>query len=268
MVEVSSAQALNDYQAFWRRFDCRQTSNSSGRQAFLQRAQGRRAYGHDSALGSFVESEHLFSRKSAKLIHTALLPQPHHGDIASARVIILLKNPGFHVSDYWAEENNNQFRQALVRSLRSERNNVEFPFLLLDPTFCWHGGFMWWEAKLRSVTRAVSDRILGVRYAGALSQVSKRVAAIEALPYHSESGFDDKWVRSLPSFELAKRLAHALAREGKLVIVARCEALWDVPPSENVIVYSRQQARGASLSLNSKGGMAILKACLLLIRCA
>jgi hypothetical protein len=40
-----------------------------------------------------------------KELHLSLLPAPYHGNIANARIIILLMNPGFVASDYYAEEN-------------------------------------------------------------------------------------------------------------------------------------------------------------------
>ena len=50
----------------------------------------------------------------------SLLPQPHHGDLENAEVFILLKNPGFHASDYLAEETDSELRQSIIGTIRQE----------------------------------------------------------------------------------------------------------------------------------------------------
>jgi hypothetical protein len=70
--------------------------------------------------------------------HFSLLPSPYVGDVCRADILLLLLNPGFKPADYYAEWNVPEFRDRVVRNLYQRFEGVEFPFLLLDPQFCWH----------------------------------------------------------------------------------------------------------------------------------
>src|SRR5580704_5599342 len=66
-------------------------------------------------------------------LHLSLLPLPYEGDLRHAEIVILLLNPGFSYSDYWAETKMPVFRQRKKASLRQSFKGIEFPFLELDP---------------------------------------------------------------------------------------------------------------------------------------
>ncbi len=90
-----------------------------------------------------------------------LLPVPYSGDLRTAEIVVLLLNPGFTLADYWGEFEIPKLRQRLVATLQQSTAKSEFPFMWLDPEFCWHGGFIWWEKKLRDVVRVIAQGLGG-----------------------------------------------------------------------------------------------------------
>lgn len=97
---------------------------------------------------------------------------PYVGDLHRADIFLLHLSPGFHFTDYYAEWEVPTFRRRLIRNLRQELDGLEFPFVFLDPEFCWHPGFRWWEEKLRDVAttiRGAEARTLPRRVARAVA---------------------------------------------------------------------------------------------------
>ncbi|MGE4048544.1 MAG: hypothetical protein AB7F35_27055 [Acetobacteraceae bacterium] len=156
-----------------------------------------------------------------------------------------------------------QFRDHLKRTLAQDFSGVEFPFIWLNPEYCWHGGFYWWEAKLREVITIIAKQKFQGRYLDALRDVSTRLANIELIPYHSSSFSAHQLIRDLPSVHAARHFAQAalVANQGmKKIIVTRQVKSWDLPPNNaDLIVYEGGHTRGASLGSRSRGGQAILK---------
>jgi hypothetical protein len=198
--------------------------------------------------------------------HLSLLPVPYNGNLRRADIVILLLNPGFSYTDYWAETKVPEFRNRRADTLRqSFKRNVKFPFLSLDPQFCWHSSFVWWEKKLRGVATIIADEKYQGRYLDALRDLSNRMACVELVPYHSASFKAHPLICDLPSVKMAR----AFVREslvpdaragGRTLIVTRQEKAWNVPARpRNLVVYRRGQTRGASLSPRSEGGRAILR---------
>jgi hypothetical protein len=174
-------------------------------------------------------------------------------------------NPGFGYNDYWAEFKVPDFRSRLELNLSQSFERIEYPFLFLDPQFCWHGGFLWWEGKLREVIHRIADDRFSGRYLPALQFMSQKLACIELFPYHSTSFAHHRLTQHLPSVKQARSFFHdclmrpAIAGD-RTVIVTRQKAGWGVEASKgDLVVYEGGQTRGASLSLNSPGGKAILK---------
>jgi len=95
-------------------------------------------------------------------LHLGLLPQPFGGDPLSARVVVLLLNPGLGPHDAFAESTQPDFQAALMATLRRANGGS---FLFLDPHFGWHGGFQWWNRKLertiQELAKEMGNIILG-----------------------------------------------------------------------------------------------------------
>ena len=186
-------------------------------------------------------------------LHLTLLPQPYHGDIANARVVLLLLNPGVEPSDFYLEDNVPEYRKELVATIRQTRKANVF----LDPRWAWTSGFSWWEKKLRRIAEEIVHKKLAGSYGAALEMLSKELACLELVPYHS-TAFGTK--TNIPSATVAKQAARRIAEDGsRTVIVARRVKEWDLPDQDNVIKYSPRQARGANLGPETPGGKAILE---------
>ncbi|MBZ5531215.1 MAG: hypothetical protein LAO20_07275 [Acidobacteriia bacterium] len=198
--------------------------------------------------------------------HLSLVPVPYAGNLAKADIFILLLNPGFDFVDYYGESRVLEFRQRIKQNLRQEFDGIEFPFLYLDPEFCWHGGFVWWEKKFRDVATKIAAEKFGGRYLDALRDLAHRVAAVELIPYHSISFRDHGLLKDLPSINQARRFAQAelapRAKKGDVtIIVTRQSKVWGLGESKsrNIVPYEGGLTRGASLGSLTPGGKAILK---------
>lgn len=198
-------------------------------------------------------------------LHLSLLPVPYGGNLSRAEIVILLLNPGFSYTDYWAETNMPAFRQRRKDTLRQSFKGIEFPFLGLDPQFCWHSGFEWWEKKLRAVITDIADKEFKGRYFEALRDFSQKVACVELIPYHSSSFRAHALTDQLPSAKMVRKFVRETlvpaANAGKrTLIVTRQAEAWGLPSgTKNVVIYKGGETRGASLSPNSRGGKAILR---------
>jgi hypothetical protein len=183
-----------------------------------------------------------------KQLHLGLLPQPYHGDLKNAEIIILLANPGLSALDYYAEETSAGYRDAIMKTIYQDHRH----HLFLDPQWAWTGGFKWWEGKLRGVAKVIASEKFNGHYGRALNDLSHRIAAIELVPYHSHAF---NLPNRLASTQAAIKFAHAIA-DDRLVIVARSARLWGISERANVI---SQSERNASQGPDRAGGRAILK---------
>lgn len=216
------------------------------------------------SFGRYLSQEEMGVRKSSKL-HVSLLPQPYSGNLATAKVVILLLNPGLGLGDYYAEYRHQRFRKKLIANLHQKLSKSNFPFLWLDPENCWHPGHSWWDRKLRDVVAAIANEY-DKSYYDTLSYVSKRIAAIELAPYHSLNFGTGALARRFRSVRLIKRFAHDVLRPKALagrcrIVATRQVREWGLTgPRSKIVLYSKGMARGASLGPNTKGGKAILAA--------
>jgi len=203
-----------------------------------------------SSFGDFVAVMES-GRLSRRGFHMSLMPQPYHGDLENADVLILLINPGLSAADYFAEFNFPEFRQELVAAIRQERRSHIF----LDPKWAWTGGFGWWESKLRPVAREIASAKYDGHYGRALAELARRLAAVELIPYHSfNSGFGG----ALASSDAARHFAASVGPD-RTIIVTRGVGNWRLPDAPNIIKYSTAHARRASLGPETEGGRAILR---------
>ena len=206
-----------------------------------------------------------FGDPDDRRLHLSVPPQPFCGDLRRADIFILLLNPGLNISDYYAQTHRQEFRHAYRRMLAHDMEGLEFPFIFLNPAYCWHGGYQWWEGKLRDITTFIAKRRFGGRYLEALRSLSTRLAAVELVPYHSRSFAAHRLIEELPSAKAAKAfvqgdLVPAATQDKATIIVTRQVTEWGLPKTvSNVVQYEGGHTRGASLSLKSRGGEAILR---------
>ncbi|MCZ0943210.1 MAG: hypothetical protein OXJ53_09150 [Gammaproteobacteria bacterium] len=210
---------------------------------------------HEWYKGGYAEYVNRFKNNelSDKAFHLGLLPQPYHGDLANAEVIILLKNPGFDPLDYVAEEQCPKYRDAIRKTIHQELGSHMF----LDPKWSWTGGFKWWEPRLREVAQRISENCFNKSYGDALTDLAKKVACLELVPYHSKSCGGTTCLASKSAIrEFAKKVAEDRERT---VVVARAVKDWGVRKRCNVRHFSSGQARSAWFGPGSAVGKAILK---------
>lgn len=188
---------------------------------------------------------------SRTAFHLSLLPQPYHGDLDNAEILLLLINPGLSACDYHAEDHYPAFREDLIASIRQERRSHVF----LDPKWAWTSGFVWWEGKLRDVARVIASERFNGHYGRALADLARRVASIELVPYHSFNFGNSK---KLASADTARRFV-ASVDPSRTVIVTRSVADWGLPDAPHIIKYPSTHARSASLGRKTIGGRAILE---------
>jgi hypothetical protein len=191
-------------------------------------------------------------------LHLGLIPIPLIGPLNTGRVLILMLNPGLHPVDYFGEAESKSYREALITNLR-----LESKFFCLDPAFAWHGGFSYWHGKFREIVAELASA-WEVPYLAALNRVAQRVVTVQLLPYHSpQFGLPDRTLDSLRSVRLMRNYVHEVlvprARRGEvLIVVTRKSRCWQLREDEHILVYDKQEARGAHLTPRSRGGARIL----------
>ncbi len=249
---------------FWQRFNPSSVPFAHPDDWLVLRKNGEQ-YIHRERQGfdDFVSSQQFGDFADTKL-HLSLLPIPYGGNLRAAEIVILLLNPGFSLTDYYAETRMPAFRARLEEMLAQNFERIDFPFLWLDPEYCWHAGFVWWERKLRDVVVLIAELKFGGRYLDALRDISRRLAYVELVPYHSRSFKAHRLIQQLPSVNAARRFAQngltdAANKGDKTIIVTRQEREWAIPKgTRNLVVYKGGLARGASLGPNTPGGKEIL----------
>ncbi|OQZ03028.1 MAG: hypothetical protein B6D34_09235 [Candidatus Brocadia sp. UTAMX1] len=194
-------------------------------------------------------------------LHLGLLPVPFAGNLERASIFILMLNPGLSAGDYFAEQKVTEFRNAYIRGLRQENADDEFPFIFLNPNFAWHPGFSYWHKKFGALIEKLAHQS-GITYQRAMSILSKNLACLELLPYHSKSFGSGSLLKVLPSVKVMQNFVHEVlipkAKDGKVIIIAtRSVKKWQLPKHKNIITYEGGETRSAHLSPSSRGGMAI-----------
>jgi hypothetical protein len=190
------------------------------------------------------------------------LPQPFFGNPLKARVVVLTLNPGVGPHDYYGEYGDPPLRRALLASYRQP--NRHGSFMWLDPKHSWHGGFFYWNGRLRGTIRKLAHR-WNIPHSAALRRFACLFACVELFPYHSARfGIPDSILESLPSVRLARSFAREVLvprarRRECLLIVARSAERWHISKAPNVIVYRGTETRAAFLTPESRGGRCIVR---------
>jgi hypothetical protein len=196
-------------------------------------------------------------------LHLGLLPIPFAGNLETASIFILMLNPGLSAGDYFAEQKVMEFRNAHIRSLRQENADDEFPFIFLNPAFAWHPGFGYWQKKFHNVIDEIRKQY-GISYQNAMSILSKKLACLELLPYHSKSFGVGSLLNQLPSVKVMRNYVQDVVvpkvmADKAIAIATRQVKMWQLPEHRNIVVYEGGETRSAHLTISSRGGQAIAK---------
>ena len=209
-----------------------------------------------------------FCKSGDRRLHLGLIPVPFVGDMLNASIYILMINPGLGPADYFEYEVPS-FQQALRANLRQEHRPGGIPFVFLDPQFAWHGGFRYWDQKLKGVIEELAASKC-TSLADARATLGRKLAVVQLVPYHSAVfGLSPKAQKQLPSVCLAQdfvrqTVSERVRAQKAIVVAARQVQIWNpYLPDDNekehgVIRYKPSEAIGASLSPRSRGGRAIL----------
>ena len=150
--------------------------------------------------------------ESAKLVFESI-PEPFIGNPETAKVALLLLNPGHSHEDPEAHRHP-ALKEALFRNLKGEPQ--QYPFYPLNPALSWSPTAKWWIPRTRELKKAAGLTDLAL---------SERLLAIEWFPYHSRSS-------GLPKTQLCKsqtytfNLATKMRRDEKLVLRMRSVNHW------------------------------------------
>jgi hypothetical protein len=223
---------------------------------------------NDKPISSFQEyiSSESFGFKNDKSFHYGLLPGPYTGNLSSAKVFILMLNPGLSNGDYHAEYEVNGFRSELMRNLHQENASTEYPFLFLNPQYAWHPGFAYWQSKFDDILRTISHRFSN-SYQKALRFLSQNLACLELIAYHSRSHKRIPPAKLPTSTRLMLEFVHnevvPLAKADQVsIVLTRGIADWGIAVEKgttSIIQYNGFEARAAYLTITSRGGAEILK---------
>ena len=253
----------------WRQCQFRQAPFIFSRDKILDNLRDdRRVVNIHKTFDGFIDSPDFGT--TTKQLHLGLLPMPYNGNLSRSDIFILLLNPGFGAGDYYVEQHSPEYRAAILRNIYQENEAEDYPFFFLDPRFSWTGGGIWWQDKLRDITRALVSHH-SMSYQNALRYLSRRVSCLELVPYHSKTyGVTAKVSSTLTSTQLVREFVQKVllprAEQDEITIVVTRKALeWRLTESKNVIVYGGSEARAAHLTLGdknrkpSRGGKAIAR---------
>ena len=170
-----------------------------------------------------------FGKRNDKRLHLGLIPVPFIGDMLNASIYVLMLNPGFGSGDYF-EYKVPRLRRAPIDNLRQKRRHGVMPFVFLDSRFGWHGGFGYWDRRLKGVMEALAAS-KGMSLADARSTLGSKLAVVQLVPYHSV-GSNQKALLQLPSVRLVKdfvrrKVAERVRAQEAIVIVTRQVKIWD-----------------------------------------
>lgn len=218
---------------------------------------------HDSALTlehchTYIDLENYVANDfwvKKGLFHVNLIPIPYMGDLNSAKVFILTLNPGLSLSDLRAEETSPDLVEALKRNLIQKGLDSKFPFLFLNPSYLWHAGGSYWLKRFeRYILEVMKKKKLS--YLDSLSYISKKIAVLELVPYHSNNFQHNKLIKALESVNQMKSFIYrdltkrVIAKDVCIICTRKCSE-WDLPKHKNIVVYNGVEARGAHLSNNN-----------------
>jgi hypothetical protein len=201
------------------------------------------------SLETWLAADGLDHRGDTRL-HLGLLPMPYLGPIETARVVFLLLNPGFEVSNL-REEKFASVRDRFARTIRQDFADEAYPFVFLDPALAWTGGFRWWSRRLRPLMDALTaPEHWNCTLAQARRTLAQHVAALQLVPYHSEAfGLKDDVLQGMESVRLSTDFArNVLAKRAEsgttTVLVMRKIKAWELPAHARILHFPGA-ARGA-----------------------
>lgn len=188
-------------------------------------------------------------KSEKRRFHTELMPQPVTGDIKNAKIIFCLLNPGYSENDINEEA---VLRDQYLRQLKQE----DAYFYGLRKKYEEYGIGKYWRKGTEKVTKKGNITrkpalfntnhkeysivpLIHERYHGKYSiedvykMLSKIIADIELVPYHSIEGPTKSLIKELDSTKRAKNFLKEeilpnARKNGQLICILRSEDLWEI----------------------------------------
>lgn len=167
-----------------------------------------------------LESPYIAKQDKSSLDHLidfelTVLPDPYLGNLNDAKVVCLLKNPGYQEGDaaiccqgkFYFSQN----RASLL-------HQSDPPFYVLDERVNFSGGYIWWR---RILNRIFNDS--GMETSKAMKAINRNLMCVQYFPYHSTT-----WLGAprIPSQNYSFDLVRQAIKEKKKIILMRSEGLW------------------------------------------
>lgn len=199
------------------------------------------------------------------------LPLPVNGNLREADVVLLMLNPNYDHKEELEWEAAHPLLASRRRCLQLAAFNAgpqssgERIFYDIDPAFHTTSGARYWRrrGKLGDVANALANE-RGSSLDEVWTEMARRIAVLQVVPYRSKT-FDSKTcsIQAMSCRQAVELAAWLAFHSNKLVIAMRALSAWgfQFPSSHrNLIAYDpKGEARGASLSLSSRGGGPILE---------
>jgi hypothetical protein len=214
----------------------------------------------DERVLHYLENKKDPKNKAQPAFDLSILPSPYNGDLAQAKIFILMLNPGLSWTDYYIAPNETFKRESLA-IINQEGMNQAFPFSCLNPEFYYWSGFQYWHSKLGPVIQRLHQEKKFPTYEEALSFVAKNIATVQYVAYHSRN-FESRQARLSEKLqsnqdvlqdyvqELVKR-----AKAKEIILLSGCsvkrwQALKGYSANKNASghIYTNKSSRGFHLS--------------------
>jgi hypothetical protein len=175
-------------------------------------------------------------------LHLELLPSPFSGNIDTAKVVMLLLNPGYIGAESDIELRSSVLQQAFLDNLDPQKSKL----FAIAPEFDWTAGGKWLQEKLAGLFKA------GVSH----DDIYKNFMIVEYFPYHSAT-FNVKPGTELPSQKYSFELVEKAIDKGAMILLMRGKNWWydAVPRLEKYpnLIKKPNSLRNVVISENNLG---------------
>jgi len=158
----------------------------------------------------FVDQHNENANREHRIVVESI-PEPFIGDPNSAKVVLLLLNPGHEDTDP-CDHARSEVAKTMFKNLRHERQH--FPFYPLGPSFKGTASARWWRRRLSGLIKEVGEEEI----------LAEKLLAIEWFPYHSKYWKSPKCL--WPSQQYTFHLAKTMLAKGATVIGMRSRKIW------------------------------------------
>jgi len=161
----------------------------------------------------------------------SLLPIPYNGDLKSAKIFILMLNPGLSLSDYHIADHP-EFITDSINVINQTYLDNGFPFSCLNPKYYYWSGFQYWHTKLQPLIKEIQTIKHFKSYRDALSLVAQNIATVQFVAYHSRKfgSPQEQVISQLTSPKKAQSYVRYLidlaCKEEILLLVGRAAQRW------------------------------------------